>query len=392
MISTFAERSASSAVSIASGASPTPKRCETISANGIAAVVAGHQRQRPLVDEQVLAADPEHREVAPAQHGGVERLLPHVDERADLDQEAAVAHHLHRLRERAREAGGVDDEVDALAVREVAHLGGDGGLGAREPRREVEPAARGVDGDDPARAHQRRLDRVRQPERADADHGHGRAGPEARRARQPRRSLEAVGDREDLGQHRHVVRQPLGHAEDRRARLQVQEVGPAAEQMRRVIARQRVAVVLDVAAEVVREAAGAHPAVPAGAVGRRHDAVADRERRAVAGARAAVPDRGHDADVLVALDDRVGRRARVLGARVLLGLTAVGVLVGAADPRREHPQQHRARLDLVRDTDTSGPRAAGGRGVSPLERRSCPDATRKSPARDRAGLILGTPS
>ncbi len=36
VMSTFAERSASSAVSIASGASPTPKRCETISANGIA--------------------------------------------------------------------------------------------------------------------------------------------------------------------------------------------------------------------------------------------------------------------------------------------------------------------------------------------------------------------
>ena len=172
-------------------------------------------------------------------------------------------------------------------------------------------------------------------------------GPEARRARQPRRALEAVGDREDLGQHRHVVRQPLGHAEHRRARLEVEEVRPAAEQMRRVVARERVAVVLDVAAEVVREPAGAHPALPAGAVGRRHDAVADRQRRAVAGARAAVADRGHDADVLVALDDRVGRRARVLGARVLLGLAAVGVLVGPADPRGEHPQQHRARLDLV---------------------------------------------
>src|SRR3954451_13237473 len=305
-----------------------------------AADVAREQRERAVVDLQVLSPDPHQREVAPADDGGVERLVAHVHERADLDDRAAVAHHRDRLRERAGEAGGVDHEVD------VAQLVGVGGLGARDPRRDIEPLLRRVDREHPPGAHQMRLDRVRLAERADADHRHAVAGPEAGRPGHDRGTLERVRDREDLGQHRDVVGHRVGDAEDAGARLEVEVLRPAAPQVRRLIGRKRVAVAVEVGAQEVGEAALAGGAVPAGAVGRGHHAVAGLERRAVARERSALPHRLDDPDVLVALDQGVRRAALGLAARVLLDLPAERVLVGAADAGGNHPQQHRARLEL----------------------------------------------
>jgi hypothetical protein len=220
-----------------------------MSENGITPWCARQQGERALVHEQVLPTDAEHGEVAPTQDRGVEHFVTHVHERADLDDQAAVAHHLHRLRERAAEAGRVDDHVDPLAGAHVSHLGRDGrvcvdGVGSGKSRRELQPPRGVVDRDDPPGAHQRRLDGVRQPEGPDADDGDGRSRPEAGGARQLGGPLEAVRDREDLRQHRHVVRERIGHPEHRRARLEVEVLCPAAEQVRRSAARERVAVVL----------------------------------------------------------------------------------------------------------------------------------------------------
>ena len=115
----------------------------------------------------------------------------------------------------------------------MRELVGVGGLGAGDARGDVEPLLRRVDREHPARAHQLRLDRVRLAERADADHRDRVAGPEARGPRHLRGALEAVGDGEDLRQHRHVVGQRVGHAEDPRARLEVEVLRPAAPQVRR---------------------------------------------------------------------------------------------------------------------------------------------------------------
>jgi len=71
------------------------------------------------------------------------------------------------------------------------------------------------------------------------------------------------------------------------------------------------------------------------------DAITRLQGRAVERPGAAVADLGDDTDVLVALDDRKRRRALVLGAHVLLGLAAIGVLVGAADAAHLHGDDHR---------------------------------------------------
>jgi len=68
----------------------------------------------------VLAADAERRQAAPAEHSRVERLVAHVDERADLDDRAAVADDRGRLRECAGESRRVDDDVHALAMAALA--------------------------------------------------------------------------------------------------------------------------------------------------------------------------------------------------------------------------------------------------------------------------------
>ena len=133
------------------------------------------------------------------------------------------------------------------------------------------------------------------------------------------------------------------------AGLEVEVLRPAAEQVRRDIGGERVAVAVEVGAEEVREAALAGGAVAAGAVRRGHHAVAGLERRAVARVRGgALPHGLDDPDVLVTLDQRVRRPALRLAARVLLDLAAERVLVGAADARGDHPQQHGAGLELGR--------------------------------------------
>ncbi len=60
------------------------------------------------------------------------------------------------------------------------------------------------------------------------------------------------------------------------------------------------------------------------------------------------PNSCHDTHIFVALDDRERCRRSMPGAGVLLDLAAVRVFVGAADPRRQHPNQHGARLEVGR--------------------------------------------
>ena len=172
-------------------------------------------------------------------------------------------------------------------------------------------------------------------------------GAEPAGSRHLRGDVEAVGHGEQFGQHGDVGRQSIGHTEHRCARTQVEELGPAAEQERRLGTCQRVAVVLQSPAEVVRVVAEAELAFTARPVRSRHDTVADSQRRAVERRCPAIADRGDDADVLVPLDDGKRCRGGVIGAGVLLRLAAKRVLVGAADAGREHLQQHRAGLESV---------------------------------------------
>ena len=105
--------------------------------------------------------------------------------------------------------------------------------------------------------------------------------------------------------------------------------------------------------------------------------------------RSAVADGGHHADVLVPLDDRERRRALLVGAQVLLGLAAEGVLVGAADARREHAQQHRARLERLRvrvGADLELVRGEQGRGADGCHQRNLTAGAGCRTARRRAKL------
>ena len=177
-----------------------------------------------------------------------------------------------------------------------------------------------------------RLGDVDDADRTDADDRDRVAGAEPAGPWHLRRQVEAVGHREQLGQHGDVGGQSVGHMEDRCTRSQVEVLRPSTEQEGRLRARQRVAVVLQPTTEVVRVVAATELAFAAGPVRSGHDAIADAQRCAVEGCRPAVADGGDDADVLVSLDDRERCRRSVVGAGVLLGLAAERVLVGAADP------------------------------------------------------------
>ena len=178
---------------------------------------------------------------------------------------AAVAHHRHRLGERARErAGGVDDHVRALPRRGVEH------------EHQGHPRPRGSASRPPAAAAEEL---------------------------QPARQWSIAN----------TVPAPISDALTACARPSapvpvIGDAGPPAASPR-APAGERVAVVLQVAAEVVREAPQAEAAVPARPVGRGDDAVAGLQRPPVPGERAARPDALDDADVLVRLDDRERRRA-----------------------------------------------------------------------------------
>src|SRR6516162_2758132 len=111
-------------------------------------------------------------------------------------------------------------------------------------------------------------------------------------------------------------------------------------------ARQRVAVVLQFAAQVIGETTPAVAAHPAGAVRCRHHPVAGPQSCPVVGDGAPGPDGLDDAEVLVALDDGERRPSLQGGAGVLDGLTPEGVLVRAADTGCDHPQQDGSRFKV----------------------------------------------
>ena len=82
-------------------------------------------------------------------------------------------------------------------------------------------------------------------------------------------------------------------------------------------------------------------------VGCGDDDITHLERAVIERRRAAITDRDHDADVLVALDDRERCRRGVIGAGVLLRLSSERVLVRATDARREHLDQDGPGLQPV---------------------------------------------
>ncbi len=144
------------------------------------------------------------------------------------------------------------------------------------------------------------------------------------------RRFHAVGDRHDLGQHRHMVGQLVGYPEDARAGQEIHVLGPAAEQVRCRPAMQAVAVILGVLTHVVGVVVAAEMAFPAGDIGGGHDPVAYLQRPAFAVAHLAA--KRHDlADILMAADERVSQVLFLGRAGVLLALATEGVLVGAAD-------------------------------------------------------------
>ena len=170
-----------------------------------------------------------------------------------------------------------------------------------------------------------------EPERTDAvdQDGLADARPADVGREQPRR-VEAVRHRHLLGEDRDVGREAVGDPEDRRAREQVEVLGPAAEEVRRAGRVEAVSVVLQALAGVVGEAVAAEVAGAAGDVGGRHDPVAGAEQDTLAIEYLAA-GLGHHAHVLVAADQRESDLDLVRRPGVLLRLTAVGVLVGAAD-------------------------------------------------------------
>ena len=282
------------------------------------------------------------------------------------------AHQVERLDQACRRAGAVDDDV-----------GAEPGRGGRAPRSSRSPAvvaeASSSRSAPNARACSSRsaststaisrpapsisaLARCISPSGPTPSTATVSPKPKPPPGPQRARPVEPVRDREQLGQRRQLRGQLVGHPEEARARQQVHQLRPAAEQVRRVGAGERVAVVLERGAQVVRIAlAEAEPAPAAGQVRRRHDPVADRERPAVGvDRRLARPDRLDHAHVLVAADERVGGLALVVGAGVLEALAPPGVLVGAADAREVH-RAARPRRAPGRARGSTRPRSGPGR-------------------------------
>jgi hypothetical protein len=88
--------------------------------------VAGQEGDRTVVRLQILASGAHYGQAPAADDGGVERFGSHVDERPDLHDRARVTDHRRRQGEGARESGGIDDYVCALAVGHVQHLSANG--------------------------------------------------------------------------------------------------------------------------------------------------------------------------------------------------------------------------------------------------------------------------
>ena len=215
--------------------------------------------------------------------------------------------------------GCIDDDIDARplvrsrtnAAAAGSRAAGDQGVGGAE----VDGRSRRAGRTDRWRSHatapiEFRLGDVDDSHWADADHGNRVARAESAGSRHLGGQVEAVGHRRTApSARRHSSGSSVGHAEDRGPGPKVEVLGPATEQERRLRARQRVAVVLESPAEVVRVVAEAELALAARTVGCGHR----RGRRPSDGvpSNAVAPpvaDRGDDADVLVALDDRERRR------------------------------------------------------------------------------------
>src|SRR3989475_9466127 len=140
-----------------------------------------------------------------------------------------------------------------------------------------------------------------------------------------------------LGQGCDLVRQTVGHTKERCSWKQVHVFRPAAEKVRRVGRMQAVAVVLQVLTEVVRVVVEAEDAVTAWDVRGGNDPVAGAQRASFATREGVATSDGLDhSHVLMATDQRIDDVALVIGACVLLRLTAVGVLVRAADESKQY--------------------------------------------------------
>ena len=256
----------------------------------------GEHPKRGRVLRQRLAADPEDRDPGRAHVAvGVHGHGAEVDERAGLDDRPARADEAERLGERLGAAGAIDDDVGAEPARRLSHLAAAllGGRRRRVERRVgaerpgmLEPLGQHVDRDQPPGAEHLGLRQVHQAQRPDSQHEHRVAEAEGR--------VEAVGHGHHLGQRGDLRRQLVRDAEEARPRQQVHALGPAAEEVGRLGAGERVPVVVQGGAQVVgRDAVEAEAAPPARQVGRGDDAVTGGERSAelvdAAGRRARSP-------------------------------------------------------------------------------------------------------
>ena len=208
-----------------------------------------------------------------------------------------------------------------------------------------------------------------------------------------------MGDSHDLGQHGHVIRQGVRHAEEHGARQQDHVFRPAAEQMGRAATMQAVAVILQVLAHVIGVAVEAGPAAAAGDVGAGNDAVAAAQHPAFAVEHLAA--RGHDlADIFVPADQRVGQVALMWRAAVLFALAEKCVFIGAADARVAQLQDNLARFgvryregpetDLARPLDHGRPCCR--HSTSPRARsmdRSMLSAAPRPFNQEASGLLAG---
>ena len=100
-------------------------------------------------------------------------------------------------------------------------------VGCAEIDTEGDAGPERIDRDHTRCAHQARLRNVDDADRTDADDRNGVAFAEPAGPRHLRGQVEAVGDREQLGQHGDVGGQAVGNVEDRRARTQVEDTRPS---------------------------------------------------------------------------------------------------------------------------------------------------------------------
>ena len=177
---------------------------------------------------------------------------------ADLDKCSAVAQQRQRRAEAGRMTRGIDHDVDAPTGRQVANERGGSRVGAAGDERVggADVGSQGhawterVDRDHARRTHQACHRDVHDPDRADADHSHGVAFAEAA-GPWLWRPGRGCGSRRRARWNRDVRRKLIGNMEHGCARSQVQ-VPPTLEQVRGLGTRQRVAIVLEPPAEVVR--------------------------------------------------------------------------------------------------------------------------------------------